>query len=251
VKREIEALLFATDAPLSVTRLRGIFSDAAVADIKSAIDELNGEYELNGNSFSIVEFGGGWQIASRPAFAPLIEKLFRGRRYARLSRAGLEVLAIVAYRQPITRLEIDDIRGVQSSGALSTLLERGLATVMGRSEAIGHPLLYGTTREFLNHLGLKGLGQLPQLPDLATMVDDRDSLKAFASQFGEEITDEEIDDWQREPEVELIDEPDDEAEDATDDTPDDIPDDTPDETPDGLPGDPPDDPMDQATEHRS
>jgi len=243
VKREIEALLFATDAPLSVARLRGIFSDAAVADINSAIDELNGEYERNDNSFTIVEFGGGWQIASRPAFAPLIEKLFRGRRHARLSRAGLEVLAIVAYRQPITRLEIDDIRGVQSSGALSTLLERGLATVMGRSEAIGHPLLYGTTREFLNHLGLKGLGQLPQLPDLATMVDDREGLKAFASQFGEEITDEEIADWQRDPEDELMDEladePTDEPEFATDETPD--------ETPDEAP----DDPTEQATEHRS
>ena len=140
----------------------------------------------------MVEFGGGWQIATRPEFAPLVEKLLKTRKHTRLSRAGLEVLAIVAYRQPITRLEIDEIRGVQSSGALATLQERNLVTVVGRSEAVGHPLLYGTTREFLSHLGLKGLSQLPDLPTLEELVENRDDLQAFASQFGEELTDEDF-----------------------------------------------------------
>ncbi len=109
------------------------------------------------------------------------------------------MLAIIAYRQPITRLEIEEIRGVNSSGAISTLHERNLITVVGRSEAVGHPLLYGTTREFLNHLGLAGIGQLPSLPDLETMIQNRDELKAFASQFGAELTDEDLEEL-RDPE---------------------------------------------------
>jgi segregation and condensation protein B len=192
VKRELEALLFATDAPLGVGRLRGLFADAELKEIKAAVAALQQEYEDAGFAFTIVEFGGGYQIATRPEYAPLVERLYKGRRYARLSRAGLEVLAIVAYRQPITRLEIDEIRGVQSSGAIATLTERNLLTVVGRSEAVGHPMLYGTTREFLSHLGLKGLTQLPALPNVEQAVQDPEELKAFASRFGADLTEEDL-----------------------------------------------------------
>jgi segregation and condensation protein B len=192
VKRELEALLFAADSPLTAARLKKVFPEASTADLKAAVAELDQEYTERGHAFTIVEFGGGWQIATRPDYAPLVEKLLRTRKYARLSRAGLEVLAIIAYRQPITRLEIDEIRGVQSSGALATLQERNLITVVGRSETVGHPLLYGTTREFLGHLGLRGLSQLPDLPSLEEVVENRDDLRAFASQFGEELTDEDL-----------------------------------------------------------
>ncbi len=191
MKREIEALLFATDSPLTLSRLRKLF-DAEAAEIKAAVAELEADYEDGGHAFAIVEFAGGWQVATRPEYAPLVERLLKTRKYARLSRAGLEVLAIIAYRQPITRLEIDEIRGVQSSGSLATLQERNLVTVVGRSEAVGHPLLYGTTREFLSHLGLKGLSQLPDLPTLEEVVENRDDLQAFASQFGEELTEEDL-----------------------------------------------------------
>ena len=204
MKRELEALLFATDSPLTAARLKKIFPEASTADLKTAVTELETGYAEAGNAFTIVEFGGGWQIATRPEYAPLVEKLLKTRKYARLSRAGLEVLAIIAYRQPITRLEIDEIRGVQSSGALATLQERNLATVVGRSEAIGHPLLYGSTREFLGHLGLRGLSQLPDLPTLEEVVENREDLRAFASQFGEELTDEDLARLNDpEPEVEL------------------------------------------------
>ena len=192
MKRELEALLFATDSPLSAGRLKKIFREASTADLKDTIAELEADYEEAGHAFTIVEFGGGWQIATRPEFAPLVETLLKTRKYARLSRAGLEVLAIIAYRQPITRLEIDEIRGVQSSGALATLQDRNLVTVVGRSEAVGHPLLYGSTREFLGHLGLRGLSQLPDLPTIEEVVENRDDLRAFASQFGEELTDEDF-----------------------------------------------------------
>lgn len=202
MKREIEALLFASDSPLSMSRLRKMFPDVEASAIKDALAALEAEYGASGHAFTLVEFGGGWQVATRPEFSPLVEKLLKTRKYTRLSRAGLEVLAIIAYRQPITRLEVDEIRGVQSSGALATLQERNLVTVVGRSEAIGHPLLYGTTREFLAHLGLKGLSQLPDLPTLEEVVENRDDLRAFASQFGEELSDEDFETLTTPPELE-------------------------------------------------
>ena len=200
MKRELEALLFATDSPLTVARLKKIFPGVETAEFKTAVEELQEEFESSGHAFTVVEFGGGWQIATKPEFSPIVEKMLKTRRFTRLSKAGLEVLAIIAYRQPITRLEVDDIRGVNSSGAISTLTERNLTAVVGRSQSVGNPLLYGTTREFLNHLGLKGLNQLPDLPDIEGVMDDRDELKEFASQVGRELTDGELEDYFSTPE---------------------------------------------------
>lgn len=187
MKRDLEALLFATDAPLTLPRLKSLFSGVSSKELRAAIGELATEYDEQDHAFTVVEFGGGWQIASRPQFAPLIEKLFKGKRFTRLSRAGLEVLAIIAYRQPLTRMAIEEVRGVQCSGALSTLVERNLVTVVGRADTVGHPLLYGTTREFLNHIGLRGLNQLPTLPEIEGMLGNREDLKQFAAQLGEDI----------------------------------------------------------------
>ena len=189
MKREVEAVLYATEAPLAMPRLRAIFPDATPQQLREAITDLQADYEREGLAFTIVEFGGGWQLATRPEYAPLVLRLYGARRHVRLTKAGLEVLAIIAYRQPITRLDIEDIRGVQSSGALATLLERNLVTVVGRADTVGHPILYGTTREFLNHLGLKGLAQLPPLPEVEAVMGDREEFKQFALQFGQELTD--------------------------------------------------------------
>jgi segregation and condensation protein B len=201
LKREIEALLFATDSPLTAARIKKILPGVETKEIREAIAELETQYNEQENAFTVVEFGGGWQIATRPEFSPTVEKMLKGRRFTRLSKAGLEVLAIIAYRQPITRLEIDEIRGVNSSGSIATLGERNLVTVVGRSATVGNPLLYGTTREFLNHLGLKGLGQLPDLPALENVLEDRDQLKQFASQIGRDVSDEELEDYFAAPEV--------------------------------------------------
>ena len=200
MKRELEALLFATDSPLTIARLKKIFAPIEAADLKAAVQELQEEYDAREHAFAIIEFGGGYQIATKPEFSPIVEKMLKTRRFTRLSKAGLEVLAIIGYRQPLTRLEVDDIRGVNSSGAISTLTERNLISVVGRSQAVGNPLLYGTTREFLNHLGLKGLGQLPDLPDIEGVMDDRDQLKEFANQVGRDLTDEELEDYFATPE---------------------------------------------------
>jgi segregation and condensation protein B len=206
LKREIEALLFATDSPMTMARLKKLFPEDEATDLRQAIVELGEDYEKGGHAFSIVEFGGGWQISTRPEFSPIVEKMLKGRRFTRLSKAGLEVLAIIAYRQPLTRLEVDEIRGVNSSGAISTLSERNLITVVGRSQNVGNPLLYGTTREFLNHLGLKGLGQLPDLPDLESMIGDQDELKKFAAQVGRDVSEEEITNYFEPPAEEDLDE---------------------------------------------
>jgi len=200
LKRELEALLFATDSPLTVARLKKIFPEMETPALKMAVGELQEEYEKSGHAFTVVAVGGGRQIATKPEFSPIVEKMIKTRRFTRLSKAGLEVLAIVAYRQPITRLEIDDIRGVNSSGAISTLTERSLIAVVGRSPNVGNPLLYGTTREFLNHLGLKGLSQLPDLPDIEGVMDDREELKEFATQVGRDLTDEELEEYFANPE---------------------------------------------------
>lgn len=192
MKNNLEALLFATDTPLTISKLKSIFPDAEAKEIRAAINELKEEYVQQGKAFSIVEFGGGWQLATCPEYIEIVQKLYRGRRFVRLSKAALEVLAIIAYRQPVTRLEVEDIRGVQVSGVLSTLVERSLINVVGRSDAIGNPILYGTTREFLNYMGLNGLHQLPSLPELEEVADDRDRLNDFARQLGEEVTDEDF-----------------------------------------------------------
>ncbi len=192
MKQDLEALLFATDTPLTSARLKTIFRDADGKMFRETIAELNADYEAQDRAFTIVEFGGGWQLASRPEYAPLIQKLYRGRRYVRLSQAALEVLAIITYRQPVTRIEIEEIRGVQVSGVLTTLTERKLITVAGRSESVGNPLLYGTTRDFLNYMGLKGLHQLPGLPELEGIIGDREEIKRFAEQLGEDVSDDDF-----------------------------------------------------------
>jgi len=146
LKRELEALLFATDSPLTIARLKKIFAPIDAAELKVAVQELQADYDEQEHAFSIIEFGGGYQIATKPEFSPIVEKMLKTRRFTRLSKAGLEVLAIIAYKQPLTRIEVDEIRGVNSSGAISTLTERNLIAVVGRSQAVGNPLLYGTTR---------------------------------------------------------------------------------------------------------
>ncbi len=241
MKQDLEALLFATDTPLTVGRLKTVFREADGKALRAAIDELNTEYETQDRAFTIVEFGGGWQLASRPEYAPLIQKLYRGRRYVRLSQAALEVLAIITYRQPVTRIEIEEIRGVQVSGVLSTLTERNLITVAGRSESVGNPILYGTTREFLNYMGLKGLHQLPGLPELEGIISNRDEIKKFAEQLGETVSDDDFETVAiRGDEIIIMSREEDPAADDTEpDTSQDIPSDDLEQAPDEEPADEP------------
>lgn len=162
----IEAALFAANRPLTVEELAALDPDVADADVRTALETLREHYDFDGHAVEVTELAGGWQIVTRSAFAAAIERARAVSRTPRLSPATLETLATISYRQPVGRAEIEEIRGVNAGGVLRTLQERGLIEVVGRSEGLGRPLLYGTTPLFLELLGLRDLGELPRAEEL-------------------------------------------------------------------------------------
>ena len=164
----IEALLLSGNRPSSEARLAellGLEGKAADESVRTAIDELNRDYESSGRAFRAQRVAGGWQLFTLPAFAPLASRLLQDHRDARLSQPALETLSIIAYRQPIMRAEIEAIRGVACGEVLRALLERRLIKIAGRAQQPGRPMLYGTTPNFLKVFGLPGLDALPVLDD--------------------------------------------------------------------------------------
>jgi segregation and condensation protein B len=157
---QLEALLFASDAPLPVERVSEVL-EIPLADARAAVDALRAACEEPGRGLAMVEVGGGIRLVTRPEHAPVLMSLQRLRLKSRLSRAAVETLTIVAYRQPISRPEIEQLRGVGTESVLTHLLERRLVRVVGRKATPGRPVLYGTTREFLEHFGLRDLEELP------------------------------------------------------------------------------------------
>lgn len=166
----VEAALFAAARPVTVEELAALDADATVADVRTALEQLREVYDFHQHAVEVIELAGGYQILTRSAFAAAIERAQFSLRAQRLSAAGLETLAVIAYRQPVGRAEIEEIRGVSAGGVLRTLQERSLIEVVGRSEGMGRPLLYGTTLQFLELLGLRDLTELPQAEDLAVAL---------------------------------------------------------------------------------
>ncbi|MGI9014919.1 MAG: SMC-Scp complex subunit ScpB [Phycisphaerales bacterium] len=162
----IEALLFSSDRPLSDGRLAELIglalSDGGTEPVREAIEHLNELYARSGRSFRIESVAGGRQVLTTPEYGPLLHRLHQSKAQSRLSPAALETLAIVAYRQPVLRADVEAIRGVACGEVLRTLMERRLVKITGRAEEIGRPMLYGTTREFLHVFGLASLDDLPQ-----------------------------------------------------------------------------------------
>jgi segregation and condensation protein B len=167
----IEAVLFAADQPVTVTALRDLFGGASTEDIEDAIARLAEKYEAGGHGVHVAHIAGGVQILTQAAHADWVDLFLRGKRKVRLTRSALEALAIVAYKQPVTKVEIDEIRGVDSSGVVATLLERGLIAIAGRTEGVGRPLLYATTDEFLSYFGLSRLEELPRLSEITQLLE--------------------------------------------------------------------------------
>jgi segregation and condensation protein B len=163
----LEAALFASARPISTEELAALEVEASPAELLSALDELREHYDVEGHGVEVTELGGGWQILTRAEYTETIERAQLAARPARLSGAALESLAIIAYRQPISRSEIEEIRGVAAGGMLKSLHERGLIDVVGRAEGLGRPLLYGTTPVFLEHFALRHLEELPRADELA------------------------------------------------------------------------------------
>src|SRR5512139_928022 len=164
------ALLFASEEPLSARRIAAVVEDVTVADVKAAIDTWNARADAEAWSIGIEQVAGGYRLATRPDYAPYVSRLYAGRRRFRLSRAGLETLAIIAYKQPITRAEVETIRGVGSGSVVANLMERSLVEIVGKAKVLGAPFLYGTTPAFLEYLGLNSLRDLPSLEDLEALL---------------------------------------------------------------------------------
>jgi segregation and condensation protein B len=180
LQRVIEALLFSAQKPLSIREMTAAlkaaggedeltpneFGNVRDAEIAAALQQLKIEYLEQQRAFQLVEKAEGWQLATDPGYGRWVRQLFPGPKPARLSAPGLETLAIIAYRQPITRADVEIVRGVTIDGVLQTLMERGLVKISGRAEIPGRPLLYETTQLFLDHFGLRNLDELPNVEEL-------------------------------------------------------------------------------------
>jgi segregation and condensation protein B len=166
----IEALIFASDAPLPLRKIKEIIADFTESEIKKRIKAINDRHEEIQSPLHIVEVAGGYQMVTRPDYAEWIRKLYISRTKSRLTQRALETLAIIAYKQPVTKTEMESIRGVNVDAVIRTLIERKLITVTGREKAPGNPLLYGTTKFFLEYFGLKEITDLPKLREIDELL---------------------------------------------------------------------------------
>ncbi len=172
--RVVEGLIFASETPLSLQQMHAILEPEGfdAKAVKKAVAELAKALEENHSALQVVETAGGYRLVTRKELGPWIRKLVRPRK-VRLSAASLEVLAIIAYKQPVTTPEVEAIRGVNSAGVMKTLLERNLIRVAGRMDAVGNPIMYATTREFLEYFGLRSLKDLPALKEFQEIIEER------------------------------------------------------------------------------
>ncbi len=173
----IEALIFASDGPLPPRKIVEILPHLTERLVRRAVEELNAAYRQTERTFVIEEVAGGFRFFTLPEFEPFLKKLYANRSQQRLSQKALETLAIIAYRQPITRQEIEEIRGVSADGVIRTLLARNLITIAGRAEAPGSPFLYKTTKTFLEYFGLNSLNDLPKLKEIDELIAGDEELK--------------------------------------------------------------------------
>jgi len=165
VESVIEAVLFASDEPLSEARLSSIV-EVGVKQIRQHIENLNAKYKANNHAFVIEPIAGGYQMLTLPTFNHWLQKLLRARSDSKLSPAALETLAIIAYKQPVIRADIEAIRGVAAGELIRSLMYKGLVKIVGRAEVLGRPMLYGTTKKFLEVFGLNSLKDLPKIEEL-------------------------------------------------------------------------------------
>lgn len=170
LKPVIEALLFVAEEPLAFNQLCKILGDVQPNDVRSALDELVTDYEQRESGLEIREIAGGWRISTRPQHHEFIRKYLKSKPTARLSLPALETLAVIAYKQPITVPEILEIRGVSSTSAIKTLLEKRLIVTKGRKETVGRPMMYGTSKEFLMQFGMRDLSELPSIEDFEDLA---------------------------------------------------------------------------------
>ena len=176
LKAILESMLFVSSEPLAVTHLVAVLGDVTRADVERVVRGLGDDLNQAGRGIRLVEVGGGYRLVTKQEYAPWIKRLDKSKCVVKLSRSALEALAIIAYNQPIVRSEIEEIRGVETSGVVRTLLERKLVRIVGRKEVPGRPIMYGTTKFFLEHFGLNDLSQLPPLREFKELGESERSM---------------------------------------------------------------------------
>jgi segregation and condensation protein B len=173
----LEALLFVSENPQTPTRIAQFLGKSVRRDLPNLVQALNESYADEGRSFRIREVAEGYQFYLMPTYTRAVEKFLKRQVERRLSQAALETLAVIAYKQPVTKADIEHVRGVNSDGVIGSLLERKLTAIVGRSSKVGRALLYGTTKQFLEYFGLKSLEELPRLDELALPGEDPNQLE--------------------------------------------------------------------------
>lgn len=180
----IEALLFATDKPLPANVIAEVV-ELPVEKIQEAMGELDVKLKESDSPVKLMQIAGGYQLVTYPEYAPYIKKLYKNKLLTRLSRPAMEVLAVIAYKQPITKQEVEAIRGINSDGVYHTLLERKLIRIVGRKDAPGRPLLYGTTKEFLQYLGINSLDDLPRIEEVKAILEKEEYVENWQARLDE------------------------------------------------------------------
>lgn len=188
LKAILEALLFVSPEPLTVERCMSALGDVTKAQVREALALMQHEYDQRSSGLQLVQIAGGYRLVTRPQYASWIRRLEKTKAHAKLSRSAVEALAIIAYRQPVVRGELEKIRGVETSGVIRTLLERKLVRIVGRKDEPGRPIMYGTTKQFLEHFGLRDLSELPPLREFKELGEgDQSSLLEEVPLGGEEL----------------------------------------------------------------
>lgn len=172
----LEALLFVSGEPVPVAKLTAVVGTVSKAEIEQALKTLQAQLEQEGRGIQLVKVAGGYRLVTKSDYAPWLKRLDKAKTVQKLSRSALESLAIIAYKQPLVRADIEEIRGVETSGVIRTLLERKLVRIVGRKEVPGRPIMYGTTKFFLEHFGLEDLGQLPPLREFKELGEAEQAL---------------------------------------------------------------------------
>ena len=175
VKSAVEALLFASEKPLTVDQLRKALDNLDAGQVRLSLEELKLEYEQAKRGMRLAEIAGGYLMVTAVEFAPFLKKLFKDRSSDRLSKPGLETLAIIAYKQPLTRFQIETLRNVNVDGVMRSLVEKGMIRICGRKKIPGRPFVYGTTKLFLEHFGLKSLNDLPKMEEFQVMAESKEA----------------------------------------------------------------------------
>lgn len=185
LKRIVESLLFVSETPLTAKRVANIIKETTVEEVQGAFAALQEEINQLGRSFQLVQIAEGFQVVTRPEYHKWAKDLYKIISKTRLSKASMEALAIIAYKQPVTRAEIEAIRGVDVTNMIQTLLEKKMVRILGRAETAGRPLLYGTTHEFLIHFGLKDLSDMPKVSEIQELAGDKPSPEFLREMEGE------------------------------------------------------------------